>query len=66
MDGSSLDGFRLAEAAMPMLPAMTRALEPDDWMAIENTVICPDPAGNVVVRIDKIEDVSMSEEGRER
>jgi len=54
------------QATMPMLPAMTRTLEPDDWMATENTVICPDPAGNVVMRIDKIEDVSTNEGRRER
>lgn len=43
------------QALVPLLPAMQRPLEPDDWMASENTVVCPDPAGNVVLRIDRVE-----------
>ena len=43
------------QALVPLLPAMQRPLEPDDWMASENAVICPDPAGNVVLRIDRVE-----------
>ena len=43
------------QSLVPLLPAMQRPLEPDDWMASENAVICPDPAGNVVLRVDKIE-----------
>lgn len=43
------------QAVAPLLPAMQRPLAPDDWMASENSVICPDPAGNVVFRIDKLE-----------
>jgi uncharacterized repeat protein (TIGR04076 family) len=42
------------QAIMPLLPAMQRRLEPGDWMATENEVICPDPLGNVILRIEKV------------
>jgi uncharacterized repeat protein (TIGR04076 family) len=42
------------QAAMPMLPAMQRKLNPGDWMATENEVVCPDPLGNVILRIEKV------------
>jgi uncharacterized repeat protein (TIGR04076 family) len=41
-------------AALPLLPAMQRRLEPGDWMATENEVVCPDPLGNVILRIEKL------------
>ncbi|HDL86540.1 MAG TPA: TIGR04076 family protein, partial [Candidatus Acetothermia bacterium] len=44
------------QAVLPQLPARTRPLLPDDWMVSENKVICPDPAGNVIMRIDRVED----------
>ena len=42
------------QAVLPMLPAMVRPLQPDDWMATENTVVCPDPLGNVILRIERV------------
>jgi uncharacterized repeat protein (TIGR04076 family) len=42
------------QAIMPLLPAMQRRLEPGDWMATENEVVCPDPLGNVILRIEKV------------
>jgi len=51
------------QALLPLLPAMQRPLEPDDWMASENAVLCPDPAGNVVLRIDRVQG-GASERGR--
>ncbi len=41
-------------AALPLLPAKQRPLEDDDWLKRDNHVICPDPAGNVVMRIERI------------
>jgi uncharacterized repeat protein (TIGR04076 family) len=38
---------------LPLLPAKQRALDPEDWMAGENAVICPDPKGNVLLRITR-------------
>jgi len=42
------------QAALPLLPAMQRRLDPCDWMATEREVICPDPLGNVILRIEKL------------
>jgi len=42
------------QAVLPLLPAMQRRLEPGDWMATENEVVCPDPLGNVILRIEKL------------
>ena len=39
-------------AALPMLPPKQRALAEGDWMKDAQHVICPDPAGNVVLRIE--------------
>ncbi len=42
------------QAIMPLLPAMQRRLDPGDWMATENEVVCPDPLGNVILRVEKV------------
>ena len=39
-------------AALPLLPAKQRSSNDGDWMAQDHHVICPDPAGNVVMRIE--------------
>jgi uncharacterized repeat protein (TIGR04076 family) len=39
-------------AVLPMLPAKQRVLADDDWLKGADRVICPDPAGNVVMRIE--------------
>jgi uncharacterized repeat protein (TIGR04076 family) len=39
-------------AALPLLPAKQRSSHPGDWLAEDHQVICPDPAGNVVMRIE--------------
>jgi uncharacterized repeat protein (TIGR04076 family) len=39
-------------AALPFLPAKQRRLEDGDWMKGDFRVICPDPAGNVVMRVE--------------
>jgi uncharacterized repeat protein (TIGR04076 family) len=39
-------------AALPLLPAKQRLLEDGDWLKEDCHVICPDPAGNVVTRIE--------------
>lgn len=40
------------QAALPLLPAKQRPLEDGDWMKEDNHVICPDPAGNVLMCIE--------------
>jgi uncharacterized repeat protein (TIGR04076 family) len=41
-------------AAIPLLPAKQRPLEDGDWLKQDCRVICPDPAGNVIMRIEQI------------
>jgi len=43
------------QAALPLLPAKQRALQNGDWMKEECEVLCPDPAGNVILRIEPME-----------
>ncbi len=41
------------QATLPLLPAKQRPLPPGDWLGRDNHIICPDPAGNVVLRIEQ-------------
>jgi len=41
------------QATLPLLPAKQRRLDDGDWLKEENHVICPDPAGNVIMRIEE-------------
>ncbi|UCF09453.1 MAG: TIGR04076 family protein [Candidatus Bipolaricaulota bacterium] len=41
-------------AVLPLLPAVQRPLPEDDWLNRENRVICPDPAGNVVLGLHRV------------
>lgn len=42
------------QAVLPMLPAKQRALADGDWIKGADHVICPDPAGNVIMRIETL------------
>ena len=42
------------QAVLPMLPPKQRVLADGDWMKGANHVICPDPAGNVIMRIEAL------------
>jgi len=42
-------------AALPLLGAKQRTLEDGDWMKEDNRILCPDPAGNVILRIERME-----------
>jgi uncharacterized repeat protein (TIGR04076 family) len=42
-------------AALPFLGAKQRELEDGDWLKEDNRVLCPDPAGNVILRIERME-----------
>jgi len=44
------------QAALPLLPAKQRAHHDGDWMLHDLRVLCPDPAGNVYMRIEPWED----------
>ncbi len=41
-------------AALPLLPAKQRAWAEGDWLTHDSHLICPDPAGNVIMRIDRL------------
>jgi uncharacterized repeat protein (TIGR04076 family) len=47
------------QAALPLLPAKQRPLEDGDWLKADNHVICPDPAGNVILRIEHASPASV-------
>ncbi len=42
------------QAALPLLPAKQRQNHPADWMETDARVICPDPACELVMRIDRV------------
>ncbi len=62
-DALSLDGCRLTipsgrhfclyalQAVLPFVAAKQRRLEKGDWLERDDRFICPDPAGNVILRI---------------
>jgi uncharacterized repeat protein (TIGR04076 family) len=43
------------QAAVPLLPAKQRVLQDGDWLKEDYKVLCPDPAGNVILRIETVE-----------
>ncbi|MFG1691058.1 TIGR04076 family protein [Gemmatimonadota bacterium] len=43
------------QAAIPLLPAKQRVLQDGDWLKEDYKVLCPDPAGNVILRIETVE-----------
>ncbi len=63
-DAFFLDGCRLTiprgghfclyavQAVLPFVAAKARRLEAGDWLADEFRFICPDPAGNVILRVE--------------
>ena len=45
------------QAVLPFLPAKQRRLEEGDWLRDAHHIICPDPAGNVILRIEPFSSV---------
>ncbi len=43
------------QATLPFLAAKQRTLEEGDWMKEDHRILCPDPAGNVILRIERME-----------
>lgn len=43
------------QAVLPFLAAKQRILADGDWMKEDNRVLCPDPAGNVILRVERME-----------
>ncbi len=46
-------------AVIPLLPAKMRALDPDDWMARDSLVVCPDPDERLTMRISRTDVISL-------
>ena len=49
-------------AVLPLLPAKMRALDPNDWMARDRLVACPDPEERLIMRIERIGDRTLRTE----
>ena len=43
------------QATFPFLTAKQRPLPEDDWLNRTNWILCPDPAGSVILRIERVE-----------
>lgn len=49
-------------AVIPLLPAKMRALDPNDWMAQDSLVVCPDPDERLTMRISRTGTTSLRTE----
>ncbi|MFC1661874.1 TIGR04076 family protein [Gemmatimonadota bacterium] len=43
------------QSVLPFVAAKQRAMEDGDWLKEDNRILCPDPAGNVILRIERME-----------
>ncbi len=41
------------QAAIPLLPAKQRPLQPYDWMETDTRIVCPDPLCGVILLIER-------------
>lgn len=41
------------QATIPLLPAKQRQNQPADWLETDGHVVCPDPACQLIMRIDR-------------
>jgi uncharacterized repeat protein (TIGR04076 family) len=46
-------------AVLPLLPAKMRALDPNDWLAGDELVACPDPDERLLMRIERTDHVNL-------
>jgi len=46
-------------AVIPLLPAKMRALDPNDWMAQDSMVVCPDPDERLVMKIERVGEMEL-------
>jgi uncharacterized repeat protein (TIGR04076 family) len=51
-DGKNFCLYAL-QSTLPLLPAKQRKNHPADWMETDARVVCPDPACQLVMRIDR-------------
>lgn len=48
-------------AVLPLLAAKQRELDENDWLASDNTVVCPDPEEGLVMQIERLGKVELDE-----
>ncbi len=48
------------QSAFPLLPAKQRMNHPADWMETDARVVCPDPACQLVMRIDRTDQRTLN------
>lgn len=46
-------------AVLPLLPAKMRALDPNDWLARDDLVACPDPDERLLMRIERTDEATL-------
>ena len=46
-------------AVLPLLAAKQRELDKNDWLASDNTVVCPDREEGLVMRIERLNKVEL-------
>ena len=42
-------------SALPFVAAKQRVQQDGDWLKEDNRILCPDPAGNVILRVERME-----------
>ncbi|HET6316810.1 MAG TPA: TIGR04076 family protein [Chloroflexota bacterium] len=47
------------QSTLPLLPAKQRPLQPNDWMATDSRIHCPDPACGTILRVERIAERSF-------
>lgn len=46
-------------SVLPLLPAKQRALDPNDWLASDSLVACPDPEEQLIMKIERLAPVEL-------
>ena len=47
-------------AVLPLLPAKQRELTENDWLASDSFVACPDPDEQLIMKIERLEPVTLN------
>ncbi len=50
------------QSTLPLLPAKQRKNHPNDWMETDSKVSCPDPACQLIMKINRIGEQTFNQE----
>ncbi|GGF11570.1 TIGR04076 family protein [Williamsia phyllosphaerae] len=50
------------QSVLPLLPAKMRRLPDSDWLEQDSLVCCPDPEEGLIMRVDRVGEVTMRTE----